>query len=82
MLPEAQKEILFCWQDLRQLGKTENRINMGPGVVGDTTWTSGKRAGFPTGRTGNGCRQALMEVTFCSISFPSLTTEAGNSSKG
>lgn len=62
MLPEAQKEILFRRQDLRQLGKTENRINMWPGMVGATTQTSGNRAGFPTGRMGNGYRQALMEV--------------------
>lgn len=59
MLPEAQEEILFSRQDLRQLGKTENCINIGGRGAGDTKWTSGSGAGFPTGWTGNGCRQAL-----------------------
>lgn len=47
VLPEAQKEILFGWQDLRQLGDTENRISVRGGG-------SGNRAGFPTGRMENG----------------------------
>lgn len=75
VLPEAQKEILFGWQDLRQLGDTENRIS----VRGEG---SGNRAGFPTGRMENGQQTSGMEIAFCSVSFPSLSTEAGGPSKG
>lgn len=83
MLPEAQEEILFSRQDLRQLGKTENCINIGGGGGGRGHKTDIRersrlshrmdRKWLPTG---------AMEVTFGSISFPSLTTEASSSSKG
>lgn len=82
MLPEAQKEILFRRQDLRQLGKAENRINMGPGWWGSRHGYQGTEPAFPQEGREMATDRRLWKSTLGSISFPFLTTEAGSSFKG